>query len=90
MTKSKNKSKITGEHFKNAKPGQALKDGCGRICEIHANLTEDKLYPTLLISIPGYGTEEVSLHPEMGIIDEEWATMLELNDPSAEFIPQTV
>ncbi len=89
MSNNLNESQITEEMFRNAKQGDAFKDCHGRICEIIRNNTKGNVgFPVLIINIPGYGTEEVTLHPDLGIIDEEWATMIELNHESATFVPK--
>ncbi len=87
---SLNKSKITADMMRNAKPGDALRDATGRDWIVERNLApKGPSYPSVMTRLPGYGQEKLTCDPHLGIVDDEYGTVVELNNPNAQFIPAT-
>jgi hypothetical protein len=82
---SQNKSQITREIFANAKSGDEIEDKYGRKWNVIQNLGDDP--PTLFVQCPGHRAEEVYFYDDLGIVDEEMATIIELSDPKTRLIP---
>ena len=78
-----NKSGITKEQFAAATTEQVIVDIHGRRWDILANLGAPHGLPELMVRCPGHDAEDLTYHDDLGIIDEEQGTIIELNDPRA-------
>ncbi len=84
---SLNKSKITTAMIRAAKPGDSLVDSHGRPWLVQKNLSpEGPSYASLMLELQGFGQEKITVDPSLGIVDEEWGTIVELNAPTAHFV----
>lgn len=80
------KTPITQEEWRNLKPGDGIKDKLERKWEI---IRRDPMGnpDRLFARCPGHDVERLDWNGGQ-ILDEEWAIIIELNDPSVTIVAQ--
>ena len=67
--------------FLQLREGDKIVDAGGRKWDVVESATRKvgDSFPTVIAQCPGYESETLTLHPDLGIVDENWGTIMELN-----------